>query len=580
MTTTSYLSEFRKLFSLVSARKRTAIVFGLFLLSFVDMMGLAMLVPLLALGTSGSAASHKTLKVVFEPLLERIGLTFSMETALAFFAVLILLKSAISVALLAFSASSVAAIAQKVRLRLARSILFVRWRYLVQARVGTLTHLVSSEASALGEMFHSLANLLAMVFQTSVYLIVALFVSWPAALFALALGVFMFSWFSAVMRLKARAALKQAQAVNSIAANFSDVLTGMRPMRGMGRVNRLAEIFARESIESGGSLKLKLVGGDLSAEIFEPVAALAIAAWFYVVLVIWKTEFANVLVIGLILIRVITVLFAMYKLAFRIISERQRYATILAVIAETEAQRETYGGHKSPRFQTSINFRDISFSYGQRPVLENINLFLPRGSITAIAGPSGIGKSTLIDLLLGLQQPTHGTILADDMCLYTEIDMQAWRTQIGYVPQEQFLFNDSIRSNVTLGDDGISDADVVEALRVAAAFEFVELLSSGIHTNVGERGSGLSGGQRQRICIARSLVHRPRLLILDEATTALDPATEAKVCHNIVSHARRMDMWVVVVSHQPAWIEMADQVLRFSQPKTPARETQTALALQ
>jgi ATP-binding cassette subfamily C protein len=75
-------------------------------------------------------------------------------------------------------------------------------------------------------------------------------------------------------------------------------------------------------------------------------------------------------------------------------------------------------------------------------------------------------------------------------------------------------------------------------------------------------------------------VHRPRLLILDEATTALDPATEAKVCHNIVSHARRMDMWVVVVSHQPAWIEMADQVLRFSQPKTPARETQTALALQ
>jgi ATP-binding cassette subfamily C protein len=162
----------------------------------------------------------------------------------------------------------------------------------------------------------------------------------------------------------------------------------------------------------------------------------------------------------------------------------------------------------------------------------------------------------------------------------TEIDMQAWRTQIGYVPQEQFLFNDSIRSNVTLGDDGISDADVVEALRVAAAFEFVELLSSGIHTNVGERGSGLSGGQRQRICIARSLVHRPRLLILDEATTALDPATEAKVCHNIVSHARRMDMWVVVVSHQPAWIEMADQVLRFSQPKTPARETQTALALQ
>jgi ATP-binding cassette subfamily C protein len=579
MTTTSTLSEFRKLFSLVSARKRAAMVLGLFVLSFVDMLGLAMLVPLLAMGASTTTASHKTVRVIFEPFLERVGLSFNMETALALFAILILLKSAISVALLAFSAKSVAAIAQKVRLRLARNILFVRWRYLAQARVGTLTHLVSSEASALGEMFHTLANLLAMIFQTCVYLIVALLISWPAAAFALGLGVLMFSWFSAVMRLKANAARKQAQAVTSIAANFADVLTGMRPMRGMGRVNRLAEIFRKESIEAGGSLKQKLMGGDLSAEIFEPVAALAIAAWFYVVLVVWRTEFPNVLVMGLILIRVITVLFAMYRLAFRIISERQRYATILEVIAETGAQRESYGGRKSPAFRTSIQFRDVSFSYGQRPVLENVNLTLPRGSITAIVGPSGIGKSTLIDLLLGLQQPTRGTIQVDGMCLYTEVDMQAWRTQIGYVPQEQFLFNDSIRNNVTLGDDDMADAEVIEALRAAAAFEFVELLPAGIHSNVGERGSGLSGGQRQRICIARSLLHLPRLLILDEATTALDPAMELKVCRNIVNHARRTEMSVVVVSHQPAWVGMADQVFRFSQPDTPARAAPAEFAL-
>jgi ATP-binding cassette, subfamily C, bacterial len=94
----------------------------------------------------------------------------------------------------------------------------------------------------------------------------------------------------------------------------------------------------------------------------------------------------------------------------------------------------------------------------------------PRVRRSAIAGPSGIGKSTLIDLLLGLRQPTRGTILVDSMCLYTEVDMQAWRTQIGYVPQEQFLFNDSIRNNVTLGNDEISDAEVIEALRVAAGF--------------------------------------------------------------------------------------------------------------
>jgi hypothetical protein len=115
MTNTSYLSEFRKLFSLVSVRKRAVMVLGLFVLSFVDMLGLAMLVPLMAMGASSSTASHKTVRVIVEPLMERIGLTFSMETALALFALLILLKSAISVALLAFSAKSVAAIAQKRR---------------------------------------------------------------------------------------------------------------------------------------------------------------------------------------------------------------------------------------------------------------------------------------------------------------------------------------------------------------------------------------------------------------------------------------------------------------------------------
>jgi ATP-binding cassette subfamily C protein len=332
----------------------------------------------------------------------------------------------------------------------------------------------------------------------------------------------------------------------------------------------LVEVFTRESTASSGSLKVKLIGGDLSAEILEPIAALAIAGWFYVVVVVWQAAFSNVLVIGLILIRVITVLFSTYRLAFRIVSDRQRYAAILEVISETERQREVYRGQQSPGSYASIKFHDLSFSYGTSLILENVNLTLPRGSITAIAGPSGIGKSTLIDLLLGLQQPTSGTILVDGACLYNEIDIQAWRTQIGYVPQEQFLFNDSIRNNVTLGDEAISDIEVIEALQAAAALEFVEILPSGIYTNVGERGSVLSGGQRQRICIARALVHQPRLLILDEATTALDPVTEMQVCHNIVSLAHKSDMWVIVVSHQTSWTDMADQVFRFSSPRMPA----------
>jgi len=562
MQFTKSLSDFGKVLSLVSARKRAMMVLGLFILSFVDLLGLAMLVPLLGLGTEGAGFARNHVNNLVGPAFDSLGLDLSIETVLAAFAALILLKSAISIAILAFSANSVTTITQKVRLRLARNILLVRWNYLARAQVGTLTNLVSSEASALGEMFHSLANLLAMAFQIFVYLALAFYISWPVALFAFALGILMFSWFSAVMSFKASTARQQAQSINHIAAGFSDILTGIRPMRGMGRVDRLVEVFTSQSRILSRSLRIKLIGGDLSAEVFEPIAALAIACWFYVVVSVWQLAFHNLLVIGLILIRVTTVLFGMYRLSFRLIADRERYATILDVIDETEAQREAYAGRKAASFRSCIRLKQVCFSYGLRPVLSDIDLTLEKGSITAVSGPSGAGKSTLVDLLLGLQQPSKGTILIDSESLFESISMQAWRAEIGYVPQEQFLFNDSVRNNVTLGDQSIPDKDVIAALRLAEAWAFVEELPKSLASGVGERGSAVSGGQRQRICIARALVHRPSLLILDEATTALDPATERKVCENIVAYSRATQMTILVVSHQPIWLEMADQVYR------------------
>ena len=581
MTFKQSFADLHRIFALVSVKKRIAMVVGLFVLSFVDLMGLAMLVPFLAMATTNGSFSNKSLNSIIRHSFEMVGLPHTIKSVLGAFAALILAKSIISIALMSFSASSVAAVTQKVRLRLARSLLFVRWPYLAHARVGELTNLVSSEASAMGEMFHSVANFLAMSFQVAVYLLLAFYISWPVALFALALGLMMFSWFGAVMRLKKRSAREEAQSLNKIAAGFSDVLTGIRPMRGMGRVDRLLDVFSSQSRGLSQSLRLKLIGGDLSAEIFEPIAALAIAAWFYVVVSLWHLEFHNVLVIGLILIRVTTVLFSLYRMSFKVVGERQRYAAILNVIEEAESQCEAYPGTKIPLFQSAIRISNLSFGYGKRLILDNLNLTIAKGSITAIAGPSGVGKSTLVDLLLGLQRPLKGTILVDGACLFETVEMQAWRAGIGYVPQEQFLLNDTIRNNVTLGDHDVAEDEVIAALKIAQAWNFIEQLPQGIASCVGERGSALSGGQRQRICIARALVHHPRLLILDEATTALDPETEQILCRNIVALARNTQITVIVISHQPRWIENADQVIWLPQEHAEAAQARApCLALQ
>ena len=163
------------------------------------------------------------------------------------------------------------------------------------------------------------------------------------------------------------------------------------------------------------------------------------------------------------------------------------------------------------------------------------------------------------DLIIGLHRPQRGEVWIDDLPL-GDVDIRAWREMIGYVPQETFLFHDSIMSNVTLGDDEIPPARVESALRRAGAWEFVAALPEGMDTVVGERGARLSGGQRQRIAIARALIRDPALLILDEATTALDPETEAGIAATMRRLAGKVT--VLSISHQPAMKNAADIVYR------------------
>jgi len=141
--------------------------------------------------------------------------------------------------------------------------------------------------------------------------------------------------------------------------------------------------------------------------------------------------------------------------------------------------------------------------------------------------------------------------------------LREWRTMIGYVPQELVLFHDSVFSNIALGDPEIGEAEVRAALKAAGALEFVENMAEGLHTQVGEKGTKVSGGQRQRIALARALVTRPRILILDEVTSALDPETERAIVENIL--ALRGEATIIAITHRPALLEIADQIYELAE---------------
>jgi ABC-type multidrug transport system fused ATPase/permease subunit len=210
----------------------------------------------------------------------------------------------------------------------------------------------------------------------------------------------------------------------------------------------------------------------------------------------------------------------------------------------------------------SISLENVRYRYPGAigEALEGVSLTVQPGTIVVIVGPSGAGKSTLIDLILGLYLPSEGRVLVDGADVHE--DLPTWQRRIGYVPQNIYLIDDTVRRNIAFGlpDDEIDDRAVARALRAARLESFVSTLPLGIETAIGHEGIRLSGGQRQRLAIARALYHDPSILVMDEATNALDPETESEIMTEL--RLLSAGKTVIVVAHRPSTVDSCDQLIR------------------
>lgn len=208
-------------------------------------------------------------------------------------------------------------------------------------------------------------------------------------------------------------------------------------------------------------------------------------------------------------------------------------------------------------FEKEIEVNDVSFAYGEKQVIDSISFKVPKGSTVALVGPSGGGKTTLMDMLPRFIDPAKGKISIDGIDI-KDIRMKEVRALMGIVNQESILFNDSIFNNITFGRQ-VSEEQVIEAARIANAHEFIKQTSEGYQTNIGDRGMKLSGGQKQRICIARAVLANPPILLLDEATSALDTESE-KIVQNALKNLMK-NRTSVVIAHRLSTIQEADLIL-------------------
>ena len=402
-------------------------------------------------------------------------------------------------------------------------------------------------------------TMMAFIIQSLIYAAIALAMSWKATLAIFGVGFIVFSISHVFVRMSKRAGKHQTTASKSLITLLSDTLQSVKPLKAMAREELADSVLSAETSKLNSAMQNQVLSQELLDAIQTPLFGIVIATSIYLAIEKWEMQFAAVMVLMILLSRVLTHLGKIQSTYLKMVTQESAYWSLRRIIKQAEQAREVNKGTLQPKLESGIRFDNVSFAYGDKTVLQDVSLTIPTKSLTTIIGPSGTGKTTLIDLVIGLYNPSAGTIYLDEYPL-SVIDRKQWRQMIGYVPQEQILLHDTILTNVTFGDRQLTEADAAEALSAAGAWEFVSALPQGIHTNVGERGSKLSGGQRQRIMIARALAHRPEVLILDEPTSALDPESEAIITKTL--RLLRNDYTVLVISHQVALAESADTTYR------------------
>ncbi len=526
---------------------------------FAESLGIASLLPLMEMVISKDSAGPTALEEAVTKFFAFFGLTPSLPILLSAIVTGILLKNLFTLLAMKQVGYAAANIVTELRLSLLRALFKAKWSYFISRPVGLFTNAVSTEAMRIFKGYSMACLMIAGSIQVLFYVAVAAMISWKvtvASILAEIVVIFMLSPFVSMAR---RAGRRQTESFQLLMSRLTDFLNGMKPIKAMGQVDHVEPFLRNESINLRRALQEKVLSAQALKALQEPAVVLLMSVGIYLLMRFKPEAMAGVMVLAFLFARTLSRMGSIQKEYQSLAVVESAFWSFRNRLEEAEAEGEAVSGVLAPSLSIGVDVENVSFRYGDKDILHDVSFSIPVGTLCVLVGPSGAGKTTIADLLSGLISPHSGRIMVDGIPL-EKIDLQAWRGMIGYVPQEMFLFHGTILSNVTLGDDRFSREDAEEALRKAGVLDFVNSLPVGMDTVVGERGSKISGGQRQRLSLARALVRRPRLLILDEVTTALDPDTEAAVCREIA--CLKGEMAILAISHQQALARVADLIYR------------------
>ena len=415
------------------------------------------------------------------------------------------------------------------------------------------------------EIENSIMSSLEMLFKNPIliisYFAALLFISWQLTLFTLAIVPIM-GWFMGWVGRKLKQDSIKAQALwSDTMSQVEETLGGLRIIKAFcaeGKMNHRCEQINTAYRNDIMRVNIRQSSAHPMSE-FLGTILIVIVLWFGGVLVLNTHTLSGPIFIYymVMLYSIINPLKDFSKAGYNIPKGLASMERVDKILMAENTIKEVTRPKRLPSFEHQIEFKNVSFRYGEQWILKDINLTIPKGKTIAIVGQSGSGKSTLVDLIPRYYDVQEGEVLIDGINV-KDLGIHDLRQLIGNVNQEAILFNDTFRNNISFGVDNATDEQIEEAARIANAYDFIMASEAEFDTNIGDRGGRLSGGQRQRVSIARAILKNPPILILDEATSALDTESERLVQDALERLMKTRT--TVAIAHRLSTIKNADEI--------------------
>lgn len=546
---------------LFSSRRALAAVALAVAVGLTEGLTLLLLLPLLQLAGVPVQGNIGSISASLASVFAKLGISPTLLAVLLMYVALTCLQAVLTHARTIADTHAIQKYTFALRTRLYSAVARTRWLVLSRIRTSDFTFALTT---AVDQTENGASNLLFFIANSVIALVyIGLAIRVSPAMSAIVIGT------AALLLVAERAGTllglrrggKVTSTTNELYATAAEQLGGLKTAKSYGQEERHLGLFldisakvntARVALtRTFAALRLRTTIGSV----------IALSFILYLAVDRLRLPTAAILLLLFLFSRLVPRLIGLQQTYQQILSSIPALQTIEHLIHECEsAPEQEEGRHAAIALRDAVELRDVSFNYESSDNishLSSVSMRIPAGRTTAIVGPSGAGKSTVADIVLGLIRPQNGAVLVDGVMLEAA-HLSSWRSQIGYVAQDTFLFNDTIRFNLDWAAPGSSEEEMLEAVRHAAAADFVAALPAGIDTVIGERGVRLSGGERQRVSLARALLRKPGLLILDEATSALDSENEERIYRAIVElHG---EMTILIITHRLSSIRNVDTI--------------------